>query len=175
MTGVIAMTTIGAVSSQQAAAANARAVVTDRDTVPGATIFHPADISAAAPSPLIVTGLLGNCSPEGNPEVVDSAAKNFHAPLTQQGFVVLAVGKIDPNASNPVALAAREPATNASTIDPQHIPPGLKKLLDDGWRPWRDALDALEKIAAAAPSPYHGRIDFSRLAPGGFPAVASTR
>lgn len=114
------------------------AVTADADTVPGATLYRPSNLSnMRMPLPVIVTGLLGNCSPEGAPAMASAAAQGFHIPVASKGFLVLAVGKINPDAK------------------------GL--VLSREVRPWRDALEALLVKAGDSSGSYHGKIDTKRI------------
>lgn len=131
------------------------AVVMEQDrNLPDHTVFRPATLPAVQGGlPMVAFGN-GGCANIGN------RYQNFLAEVASHGYVVTAPGPI---VADPVTAPGASPA-NAQ----QQSKPGQMKV----------ALDWAQREAAREGSPYHGRLDATRMAVmgqscGGLEAIAA--
>jgi hypothetical protein len=128
-------------------------VTVDRTTLQRSSVYRPTDFKAAGKLPVIITGLVGNCSPEATEAIANAAGKAFHASLASKGFLILAVGRINPNAPPPAPPRA-----------PPGSPPGAAaKLMAESWMPLKPALDELAALNKNRSSPYYNKVDMKKV------------
>jgi hypothetical protein len=119
-------------------------VVADHDSVAGASLYRPADLGEVAqPMPVVVTGVMSNCTEVANPGLATSV-EAFHKPVGAAGFLLLAVG-------------TRSDEVCAGQYFAASCQPGPV------WDRWKAALDAVAALNDDPESPYHGMIDMDRV------------
>jgi hypothetical protein len=109
----------------------------DAASVTGATLYHPEFSAVKSRLPVIVTGILGNCTTLTNPATARSSATALHIPVASKGFLVVGVG---------VAQEGAAPY-----------------VIQHDLAPWRAALAAVLALNDDRSSPYYRRIDTKRI------------